>query len=134
MTLTSRWADTPFIYASARTHCAAAILMSLVGFCPNRQRKKNWLTQIRFKNRMGFTGALVMGDQVLLGAIPMEDMDLVVIPCSRTIDINPDSPNIATSIAKSHSRLPTARPLWNYCIDKDSKGAFFHALPSRAIW
>ena len=85
-----------------------------IGLMSNRQRKKNWLTQIRFKNRMGFTGALVMGDQVLLGAIPMEDMDLVVIPCSRTIDINPDSPNIATSIAKSHSRLPTALPLWNY--------------------
>jgi len=46
------------------------------------------------------TGALVMGDQVLLGAIPLEDMDLVVIPRSRTIDINPESPNIATSIAK----------------------------------
>ena len=70
--------------------------------------------QIRFKNRVGFTGALVMGDQVLLGAIPMEDMDLVVKPRSRTIDINPDSPNIATSIAKSQSRLPTALPLCYY--------------------
>lgn len=56
--------------------------------------------EIRFKNRIGFAGALVMGDQVLLGAIPMEDMDLVVIPKNRTIDVNPDSPNIATSIAK----------------------------------
>ena len=33
--------------------------------------------EIRFKNRIGFVGALVMGDQVLLGAIPMEDMDLI---------------------------------------------------------
>jgi len=41
-----------------------------------------------------------MGVQVLLGAIPMEDMDLIVIPKSRTIDINPESPNIATTIAK----------------------------------
>ena len=56
--------------------------------------------QIRFKNRVGFTGALVMGDQVLMGAIPMEDMDLVVIPRSRMIDINPESPNMATSIVK----------------------------------
>jgi len=56
--------------------------------------------QIRFKNRMGFTGALVMGDQVLFGVIPMEDMDLVVIPGTRSIDINPDSPNMATSLAK----------------------------------
>jgi len=56
--------------------------------------------EIRFKNRVGFAGALVMGDQVLLGAIPMEDMDLVVIPKTRTIDVNPYSPNIATSIVK----------------------------------
>jgi clan AA aspartic protease len=54
--------------------------------------------EIRFKNRIGFAGALVMGNQVLLGAIPMEDMDLVVIPNTRTIDVNPNSPNIATSI------------------------------------
>ena len=56
--------------------------------------------ELRFKNRVGFSGALVMGDQVLLGAIPMEDMDLVIIPKTRTLDINPDSPNFASSLAK----------------------------------
>jgi clan AA aspartic protease len=56
--------------------------------------------EVRFKNRVGFAGALVMGDQVLLGAIPMEDMDLVVVPRTRTIDVNPDSPNVASSNAK----------------------------------
>jgi clan AA aspartic protease len=56
--------------------------------------------ELRFKNRIGFAGALVMGDQALLGAIPMEDMDLVVIPKTKTLDVNPFSPNIATSIAK----------------------------------
>jgi clan AA aspartic protease len=56
--------------------------------------------EIRFKNRVGFTGALVMGDQVLVGAIPVEDMDLVVIPRTRKLDVNPNSPNIATTIAK----------------------------------
>ena len=56
--------------------------------------------EIRFKNRVGFAGALVLGDQVLLGAIPMEDMDLIVIPKTRTLDVNPDSPNIASSIVK----------------------------------
>ncbi|MFZ1693001.1 MAG: hypothetical protein WAT74_07390, partial [Flavobacteriales bacterium] len=55
--------------------------------------------EIRFKNRTGFAGALVLGDQVLMGAIPMEDMDLVVIPKTRTIDVNPDSPNVASSVA-----------------------------------
>jgi hypothetical protein len=56
--------------------------------------------EIRFKNRVGFAGALVMGDQTLLGAIPLEDMDLVVAPKTRSIDINPASPNIASSIVK----------------------------------
>lgn len=56
--------------------------------------------EIRFKNRIGFAGALVMGDQALLGAIPMEDMDLVVIPSKRVLDVNPDNPNISCSIAK----------------------------------
>ena len=56
--------------------------------------------QIRFKNRIGFTGAIVIGDQVLLGAIPMEDLDLVIIPKERKLDVNPESPNIGTSIVK----------------------------------
>ena len=56
--------------------------------------------ELQFKNRIGFCGALVMGDQALLGTILREDMDLIVIPKTRTIDVNPLSPNIATSIAK----------------------------------
>ena len=56
--------------------------------------------QIRFKNRTGFTGALVMGDQVLLGVIPMEDMDLVVNPRTQAIDVNPDYPNLPHSSAR----------------------------------
>jgi clan AA aspartic protease len=56
--------------------------------------------ELRFKNRVGFAGALVMGDEVLLGAIPMEDMDLVIIQKTRTLDVNPGSPNIATSVVK----------------------------------
>jgi clan AA aspartic protease len=55
---------------------------------------------LRFKNRTGFVGALVLGDEVLLGAIPMEEMDLVVNPRDRSVDVNPDSPNIATGICK----------------------------------
>jgi clan AA aspartic protease len=56
--------------------------------------------EVRFKNRVGFTCALVMGDQALLGAIPMEDMDLVITPKTKILDVNPNSPNIATSVAK----------------------------------
>ena len=55
---------------------------------------------IKFENRGCFTGALVLGDQVLLGAVPMEDMDVLVSPSKRTLIVNPESPNIALSIAK----------------------------------
>jgi hypothetical protein len=43
--------------------------------------------ELRFKNRVRFAGALVMGDQVLLGAIPMEDMELIIIPKTHTPDL-----------------------------------------------
>ncbi|MDP2827521.1 MAG: clan AA aspartic protease [Sulfuricellaceae bacterium] len=56
--------------------------------------------EIHFKNRRCFTGAMVMGDEPLLGAIPMEDMDLIVIPNRHTVDVNPISPNIPMSLAK----------------------------------
>ena len=56
--------------------------------------------ETRFKNRVAFVGAIVMGDEVLLGAIPMEDMDLVVLPHERRVDVNPHNPNFAAAIAK----------------------------------
>ena len=56
--------------------------------------------ELRYGNRIGFTGALVMGDTPLLGAIPMEDMDLVVVPRTRQVIVNPLNPNIASSVAK----------------------------------
>ena len=60
--------------------------------------------ELRFKNRVGFTGALVMGDEPLLGAIPMEDMDLVILPKERRLDVNPKNPQIAGSIAKKANK------------------------------
>jgi len=56
--------------------------------------------RIRFENRTCFTGALVIGDSVLLGAVPMEDMDLVLSPSAETIVINPKSPNIPSAVVK----------------------------------
>jgi clan AA aspartic protease len=56
--------------------------------------------EVRFKSRVGFFGALALGDEVLLGAIPMEDMDLVVIPKTRIVDVNPESPNFGTAVVK----------------------------------
>lgn len=56
--------------------------------------------QIRFQNRTCFTGALVIGDSVLMGAVPMEDMDLVISPSGGSITVNPESPNIPSAIVK----------------------------------
>ncbi len=56
--------------------------------------------QISFANRTCFTGALVIGESVLMGAVPMEDMDLVVSPSGQTITVNPESPNIPSAVVK----------------------------------
>jgi clan AA aspartic protease len=56
--------------------------------------------KVTFKNRSCFTGAMVLGDTVLLGAIPMEDMDLVVRRALLQVTANPESPNIPMSVAK----------------------------------
>ena len=66
---------------------------------------KTWIPyvgpiEVRFKNRVGYTGALVMGDRVVLGAISLADMDLVINPTTGTVEVNPKSPDIATSWAE----------------------------------
>ncbi|MBB1125938.1 clan AA aspartic protease [Thiospirillum jenense] len=50
--------------------------------------------KVMFEDRLCFVGALVMGDEVLLGAVPMEDMDLLLSPSRQTVVVNPASPNI----------------------------------------
>ena len=57
--------------------------------------------QIRFANRSCFTGALVLGDSVLLGSIPMEDMDLVINPREQCVTVNPESPNMPSAVVKA---------------------------------
>jgi clan AA aspartic protease len=51
--------------------------------------------KIQFDNRTSFAGAFVLGEDPLLGAIQMEDMDLVLFPREEKITVNPNSPNIA---------------------------------------
>ena len=55
--------------------------------------------RVRYANRQCFVGALVLGDEPLLGAIPMEDMDLVISPARLQLEVNPNNPNIAGSVA-----------------------------------
>ena len=56
--------------------------------------------ELRYRNRVGFAGALVIGDEPLLGVIPMEDMDLVIVPRTRQVIVNPLNPNMASSGAR----------------------------------
>ncbi len=50
--------------------------------------------KVAFEKRFCYVGALVLGDEVLLGAVPMEDMDLVVNPARRMVTVDPASPNL----------------------------------------
>lgn len=48
---------------------------------------------VNFKNRTTSCNAAVFpgNSEVLLGSIPMEDMDVVLVPKLQTIDVNPES-------------------------------------------
>ena len=61
---------------------------------------------IRFANRSCFTGALVLGDSILLGSIPMEDMDLVISSREQRVTVNPESPNIPSAVVKAGRSAP----------------------------
>ena len=52
-----------------------------------------------FGRRHCYTGAMILGSEVLPGAIPMEDMDLVIQPLTGEVIPNPRSPNVPASIA-----------------------------------
>ena len=54
--------------------------------------------KVNFENRQCFVGALVLGTTTLLGAIPIEDMDLGIHPALLKITVNPENPNIAVGI------------------------------------
>lgn len=53
--------------------------------------------EVRFKNRRCTTSAMVLpgNNEPLLGAIPMEDMDVVIIPQRQELDVHPDHPDYA---------------------------------------
>lgn len=57
--------------------------------------------RVAFDGRSCFVGALVLGDEVLMGAVPMEDMDLVISPAQRKVTVNPESPNLPHARVKA---------------------------------
>ena len=50
--------------------------------------------KVSFGNRLCYVGALVLGDEVLLGSVPREDMDLIVNPGRKEATVDPASPNL----------------------------------------
>ena len=57
---------------------------------------------IRFKNRSTSVRALVLpqADEVLLGAIPLEGMDVIIDPLAEQLIVHPDRPYLAQMKAK----------------------------------
>ena len=58
--------------------------------------------EVRFKNRRSNMDALVLpGDnEPLLGAIPMEDMDVLIHPQRQELIVNPEHPYFAQMVMK----------------------------------
>jgi clan AA aspartic protease len=56
--------------------------------------------EVLFENRNCFVGALLLGDKVFLGTVPMEDMDLVISPSKKKLMVNPENPNFPHALVK----------------------------------
>ena len=74
-----------------------------VTFADGRSVEAPYVGPVRVEvaGRTCFVGAMVFGDEVLLGAIPMEDLDLVVDPARQ--QVVPRDPRGPTSLAKGFS-------------------------------
>jgi clan AA aspartic protease len=56
--------------------------------------------RIHFGDRYCDLSALVFGDEPLMGAVPLEMMDLVLHPATQSLTVNPESPYIPLALAK----------------------------------
>jgi clan AA aspartic protease len=58
--------------------------------------------EVHYKNRTAFVRAMVLpGDEeVLLGAMPMEEMDVIIDPVRQELLVNPESPDVAMATLK----------------------------------
>ncbi len=56
--------------------------------------------EIRFQDRTYVTEAVVLGNECLMGVLPLEAMDLQVDPRSRQLVPNPLNPNYPVALAK----------------------------------
>ncbi len=81
----------------------AAERVRRVTFADGRSVEAPYVGPVRVEvaGRTCFVGAMVFGDEVLLGAIPMEDLDLLVDPVRQALV--PRDPRGPVSMAKGHA-------------------------------
>jgi hypothetical protein len=74
----------------------------VVTLADGRQRKVPRIApiEIAYENRSYVTEAVVLGDEPLLGVIPLEAMDLMVDPRQQRLVVNPRHPNYPVALAK----------------------------------
>nr|VFK51250.1 MAG: clan AA aspartic protease, AF_0612 family [Candidatus Kentron sp. TC] len=82
----------------------------IVTFADGRQGKVPRIAplEIAFQDRTYVTEAVVLGDEPLLGVLPMEAMDLVADPGQRKLVVNPRHPDYPVALAKYSSAFPHA--------------------------
>ncbi len=56
--------------------------------------------EIAFENRTYVTEAVVLGNEPLLGVIPLEAVDLIIDPRQQSLIVNPQHPNYPVALAK----------------------------------
>ncbi|MEI6815519.1 MAG: retroviral-like aspartic protease family protein [Bacteroidota bacterium] len=61
--------------------------------------------EVRFKNRSATCNAFVLpgNSEPLLGVIPMEEMDVIILPLRQQLVVNPENPDYAVLKMKSAS-------------------------------
>ncbi len=78
------------------------VSQQLVTLADGHQRKVPKIApiEIAFENRSYVTEAVVLGDEPLLGVIPLEAMDLIVDTRQQKLIANPQHPNYPVALAK----------------------------------
>jgi clan AA aspartic protease len=78
------------------------VRQQLVTFADGTQHWKPKVApvEIAFGNRSYVTEAIVLGNEALMGVLPLEAMDLLVDPVNRRLILNPEHPNFPVASAK----------------------------------
>lgn len=74
----------------------------IVTYADGRKESVDYVGPVRVDvfGRNAFVGAMVTGgDQVLLGALPMQSMDVLIDPARHRLIPNPDYPNVPGAVA-----------------------------------